>query len=146
MQERSETAPGQMPSDQERGAIRDLAERYEWHLVVLFGSVAREGTGRDLDLAVLPGVAAERRKGPPLFREARWLRELEDIFHPAAVDLVVLTDGLSPVTRREIFEDGVCLYERRPGLYDEAWSQAFRLYADSAFFRAKAQQIERERQ
>jgi len=52
-------------------ALIPLARRYAWRLVVLFGSVARDGQGRDLDLAVLPRVQ------PELLEQGRWWSDLD---------------------------------------------------------------------
>lgn len=124
-------------TDTQRAAMRRLAERHGWELVVLFGSVARDGTGRDLDLAVLPG-GAERRRGPDLFRHGRWQRELEEALEPWRVDVLVLSDRLSPVTRQEVFRDGICLYEAETGRFEQEQDRALFLYMDSAFLRERA--------
>ncbi|WP_422126398.1 nucleotidyltransferase family protein [Thioalkalivibrio sulfidiphilus] len=113
-------------------ALKTLAAYHGWQLLVLFGSVAREGQGRDIDLAVVPGEV------PGLMTQGRWLRELEDILKPQPVDLLVLQDGTSPLTRFQVFRDGVCLYESLPGKFAREQDRAFFLHADAAFLNAKA--------
>jgi predicted nucleotidyltransferase len=112
--------------------IGDLARSLDWLLVVLFGSTAREGTGRDLDIAVLV------REDIDLFTQADWLEKLAAIADPIPVDLVLITNGLSPLTRFEIFRHGRCLYEREAGLFDREWDRAFFLHADSEWLRRRA--------
>lgn len=117
------------PAPEIQARIVDLAERFGWELVVLFGSTARDGVGRDLDVAVQAGTAVD------LFTQGGWQAELEAIAAPTPVDLVLLTDGTSPLTRFEIFRDGRCLFERQPGLFEREQDRAFFLYADSEWLR-----------
>lgn len=109
--------------------IATLAARHGWRLVVLFGSTAREGSGRDVDLAVLPAAA------PDLFTEGRWQRDLEDAFETRPVDLLVLTDHTSPLVRFEVFRDGVCLHQNPSGAFEREQDRAFFLHADSHWLR-----------
>jgi predicted nucleotidyltransferase len=113
-------------AEQQR-AIAGLARRHGWRLVVLFGSTAREGTGRDIDLAVLPA------RVPDLLTQARWLRHLEEIL-PGPVDLLLLHQATAPLIRFQVFRDGLCLYEEEPGRFDREQDRAFFLYADSVQF------------
>ncbi|WP_018865169.1 nucleotidyltransferase family protein [Thioalkalivibrio sp. ARh3] len=108
--------------------INELAARHRWRLVILFGSVAREGHGRDVDLAVEPQAM------PDLMTQGRWQRELEEIFEPVPVDLLLLSDRMSPVTRFEVFRDGECLFEEREGRFHAEQDRAFFLHADSVLF------------
>ena len=98
-------------SPERHTALRELARRFDWRLVVLFGSLARGGQGRDLDLAVLP--AAETT----LMEQGDWQARLEDLFSPWPVDLLLLHDALPLLTRFEIFRDGRCLFEVQAGVF-----------------------------
>ena len=109
--------------------LRGLAQRLGWRLVVLFGSIARGGEGRDLDLAVLPATL------PTLAEQGAWLTELEAMWAPHPVDLLVLSAETSPVIRYRVFRDGRCLAESEPGLFERERDRAFFLYADSEHFR-----------
>ena len=109
--------------------LRALARRHGWRLLVLFGSVARDGEGRDLDLAVLPSEM------PSLLEQGRWQAELEQIAAPRPVDLLLLSNDTAPVTRFEVLRAGRCLFEDAPGLFDAERDRAFFLYADSEWFR-----------
>lgn len=114
---------------EQRDAITELARRFGWGLVVLFGSAATGGGGRDLDLAVMPSVM------PDLLEEGRWLAALESVLAPRAVDLLLLTTSVSPLIRFEVFRSGVCLFEAQDGLFDREQDRAFFLYADTRKFR-----------
>ncbi len=111
------------------GDLDALARRYRWRLLVLFGSVARAGDGRDIDLAVLPAAM------PSLLEQGRWQADLEQVVAPRPADLLLLSADTSPVTRFEVFRAGRCLFEAEPGLFDAERDRAFFLYADSEWFR-----------
>jgi predicted nucleotidyltransferase len=114
-----------MPTQAQLEALRELAERYGWRLVVLFGSSVH-GAGRDVDLAVLPA------RPPQGMELGGWQAALEALFSPRPVDLVLLHAGMSPLLRYEALCRGRCLYEAQPGLFDAEQDRAFFLYADSA--------------
>lgn len=125
---------GVVDADQRR-AITAMARRHGWALVVLFGSSARGERGRDMDLVIMPeGV-------PDLMRQGGWLAELEALFAPRPVDLLLLTAQTSPVARFEAFREGRCLYERQPGLFSAEQDRAFFLFADSEKFRRAAREM-----
>jgi predicted nucleotidyltransferase len=109
--------------------LQELANRNGWRLVVLFGSLGRGEAGRDLDLAVLP------RAVPTLLDQGRWQAELESLYAPLPVDLLLLGPDLSPVTRYLVFRDGHRLFELEPGLFEREQDRAFFLHADSEWFR-----------
>jgi predicted nucleotidyltransferase len=124
--------PGQQPvsgidAARLRAALEPHARTYGWRLVVLFGSVARSGKGRDLDLAVLPAAV------PDLMTQGRWSRRLEEaVGYP--VDLLVLHDATSPLVRFQALRDGICLYEAEPRLFEHEQDRAFFLHADAQLF------------
>ena len=119
-------------------ALAALARRFGWRLVVLFGSTARDGEGRDVDLAVLPEMP------PTLMTQGRWQAELEALFDPAPVDLLVLSDATNPVTRFEALRPGRLLFETEAGLFDREQDRAFFLYADSEKFRRFTREMLRD--
>lgn len=95
-------------------------------LLVVFGSVAgrTERPGSDIDLAV------KMKKG-------RTMAKLELIYHLGAffvdreIDLVVLSIDTDPVLLFEIFSAGKPLYEDKPGVFDNEWLRACKLYYDT---------------
>jgi predicted nucleotidyltransferase len=123
---------------EKRDATAQLAQRFDWRLVVLFGSTARESGGRDLDLAVMP------RSTPDLLEEGRWLAALEAVLTPRRVDLLVMTERLSPLARFEVFRAGVCLFEAQEGLFSREQDRAFFLYVDSGRFRRASLEVLRD--
>ena len=120
--------PDATVTTEQQQALAELARSHRWRLVVLFGSTARAGKGRDIDLAVLPSCDVS------LMEQGGWQARLEVLFAPEPVDLLLLHDALSPLTRFEVFRDGKCLYEAEPGLFSAEQDRAFFLYADSEKF------------
>lgn len=114
-----------MLAEAQLNALREMARRHGWRLLVLFGSSAR-GEGRDVDLAVLPA------QPPDPLALGGWQAKLEAVLRPLPVDLVLIHNGLSPLVRYEALCRGVCLYEAEPGLFDSEQDRAFFLHADSA--------------
>lgn len=124
------------PECSNRVDIAPLAERFGWRLVVLFGSAAsRPAEARDVDMAVLPAGTSS------LFDRGRRLAELERLFAPPPVDLLVLGPDTLPIARLEVFREGQCLYEAEPGLFSREQDRAFFLYADSEKFRRVAREV-----
>ena len=122
-------------STEQQEAVAELARSHRWRLVVLFGSTARVGKGRDVDLAVLPSGEVG------LMEQGGWQARLEALFAPKPVDLLLLHDALSPLTRFEVFRHGTCLYEGEPGLFSAEQDRAFFLYADSEKFRRASREM-----
>jgi predicted nucleotidyltransferase len=74
-------------STEQRQAVAELARSQRWRLVVLFGSTARAGKGRDVDLAVLPSGDVS------LMEQGGWQARLEALLAPNPVDLLRLQAG-----------------------------------------------------
>jgi predicted nucleotidyltransferase len=127
--------PDATVSTEQQQALAELARSHRWRLVVLFGSTARAGEGRDVDLAVLPSGDVS------LMEQGGWQARLEALFVPKPVDLLLLHDALSPLTRFEVFRDGKCLYEAEPRLFSAEQDRAFFLYADSEKFRRASREM-----
>lgn len=113
-------------------ALTRLCQAAGIELLILFGSLAG-GTGHetsDLDLA----VAFEKGRDPsPL----QLIHDLETLFQPRVVDLVVLTPNTSPLLLHEVFFKGRLLYERTDGLFQRGRLRAWHLYLDTARLRAR---------
>ena len=108
-------------------------------LVILFGSrVTGFATpSSDVDLAVQLKKGLARSKLDLLY-------ELETIFHPESVDLVMLTPDTSPLLRYEILFGGRVLYEESEGLFEQGKLKAWKLYLDTAPLRKRELQYLRE--
>lgn len=118
-----------------RAAVRPLAEQYDWRLLVLFGSTAKDGHGRDLDLAVLPQAQ------PGLLEQGRWWSDLDVALRGAPLDLLVIGPATSPLTLFEVMQHGRLVYEETPGLFDREQDRAFFLYADSQWIRDRTREV-----
>jgi uncharacterized protein len=118
--------PNRSHSLVELDAVHRYCRREEIRLLVLFGSRALEtaAPGSDVDLAL------QMQRG----READKLRlifDLEGLFAPHRVDLVILTPLTPPLLLHEIFSKGRPLYEDAPGEFGKARLRAWKLYQDT---------------
>ncbi len=82
----------------------------------------------DLDLAVQLRRNCSRSKLDLIY-------DLETIFHPERVDLVVLTPNTSPLLRYEVFFKGRLLFEEVEGLFERGKLYSWKLYLDTAHLR-----------
>ncbi len=121
-----------MELNHDPAALARLCEAAGLELVVLFGSLAggMQHPASDLDLA----VAYEKgRDASPL----QLIHDLESLFLPKAVDLVILTPNTPPLLLHEVFFKGRLLYERTDGLFQRGRLHAWHLYLDTAGLRAR---------
>ena len=98
--------------------IQQLAQRLGLRYVLVFGSLARQGCGRDIDLAVKIGR-------PP--RSMLEIGRLQLLFADelgAHVDLVVLDTDISPALAKTLVDEAVLVYGDR----EEAENDLLRLY------------------
>ena len=93
---------------------RELGLRY----VLVFGSLARRGCGRDVDLAVKLG-----RRPESLLEIGRLQVILEDEIG-APVDLVVIDAGVPPTLAKTLVDEAILVYADR----EEAERDLLRLY------------------
>ena len=98
-------------------AVQRVAERFWLRYVLVLGSLARRGCGRDVDLAVRLG----RRVG--LLEAGRLQAELEDAVG-APVDLVVVDYGVDPWLAKTLVDEALPIY----GDWEEAMDDLGRLY------------------
>jgi len=103
--------------------IRRAAERLGLRLVLLFGSLARSGCGRDVDLAVRLG-----RRPRSMLEVGRLQAVLEDELG-VSVDLVVLDLGVSPALAKTLVDEAVLVYGD-PGEAEEELLRLYKLYLD----------------
>jgi uncharacterized protein len=101
-------------------------------LLILFGSRATGLTTApsDIDLAV------QLRKNMQISK-LDLIYELDTIFHPEPVDLVLLTPNTAPLLRYEIFFKGRVLFEEAEGLFEHGRLKAWKLYLDTAQLRKR---------
>lgn len=109
-----------------RRALRPLASDEGLHLVVLFGSAARnDEVARDLDLGIDAGRPREM---------VELTNRLLTLLGRSDVDVVDLRRA-DPVLLRAVAEDRVPLYEAKPGAFGRFHSLAIRRFFDTRKFR-----------
>jgi len=111
---------------------RALAEKFGISMLVIFGSVARGDTRLTSDA----DVAYFSENYMSLMDEARLSTELSAILKKD-VDLVNLKKS-SPLLAYHVFKDGVAVYEKTSGFFNEFFIKSIRIYQESLpLFRAK---------
>lgn len=118
----------------EAHGARRAGQEYNLDFIALFGSTAREGRGRDMDLAVMPrdpDLSVERR--------SQLYEDLCRALAPAPVDLAWLPNA-SWLLSWKVARDGRALCETRPGQWDSFRQAAYWRRVDSAMWR----RLERE--
>jgi len=116
---RLEEAAGSDPCLGEvREKLRRLGPRLGLRYVLVFGSLARRGCGRDVDLAVKLG------RRPRSLIEVGCLQAVLEDELGAPVDLVVLDARVPPVLAKTIVDEAVLVY----GDTEEARRDLLRLY------------------
>lgn len=123
----------------DKAKLRQVAERYQLNLIVLFGSYAK-GTARlnsDMDFAV-------RTTRPDFARgdvghEAAWkmdlLTDLSAVIEaPEGIDMVLL-NGADSLLLFEVARYGIPIYQRESVTFQQFQSYAARRFYDDAKFR-----------
>jgi len=119
MTEKLERLAGSDPCiDEVKPKIRRLAQRLGLRYVLVFGSLARQGCGRDIDLAVKIG------RPPRSMLEIGRLQLLFEDELGAHVDLVVLDTSISPALAKTLVDEAILVY----GDQGEASNDLLRLY------------------
>lgn len=113
-----ELAQGDPCLEEVKPVIRRLAEETGLRYVLVFGSLARRGCGRDVDLAVKLG------RRPRSMLEVGRLQVLFEDELGARVDLVVLDIDVPPVLAKTLVDEAVLVYGDR----EEAARDLLRLY------------------
>ncbi len=108
-------------------AIARYCRREDIQLLVLFGSLASKTAGSRSDV----DLAAQMRCGFQADK-LRIIFDLEELFDPYRVDLVILTPLTPPLLLHEIFSRGIPLYEGAVGEFAKARLRAWKLYQDTA--------------
>ena len=100
--------------------------------------LGRRQAGRGTQPVILDLAAALGRDRTP--SRLQLIYDLETIFHPHPVDLVILTRDTSPLLLHEAFFKGRPLYESSDGLFERGRLRAWKLYLDTARLRAREAQ------
>lgn len=104
-----------MVSEKLRLKLNLLGKKFNLDLFILFGSRAKSTNQKDSDwdFAILPGKNFEKKDYITL-RE-----ELYDLTNSEKVDLIDIEEQDNPILRFEIFESGICLFEKKENLFEE---------------------------
>lgn len=120
--------------------IERFCKNNEVELFILFGSHARGAFHllSDVDIAL---------QFPPNRQPSKLqlIHELEMIWMPKTVDLVILTPETDPLLLNEIFTRGKLLHEKSEGLFERAKLRAWHLYLDTAALRQKEREYLRNK-
>lgn len=125
-----------LPPDiqQKLAGLIPLFEREGVLLAYLFGSLAQDKPGHDVDLALLV-------EDQPAFR----LRTaISDCLDTERLDLVDL-ERASPVLRFEVISTGRLLYARSPLITEDFEMSTLRIYKDTAWLRRRQREHLKER-
>ena len=105
--------------------LRELGRELGLRYIVVFGSLARRGCGRDVDVAVKLG-----RRPRSLLEVGRLQAALEDKLR-INVDLVVLDLEVSPTLAKTIVDEGILVYGDQEE-YREDMLKLYKLFLDKA--------------
>ncbi len=105
-----------------------LADTYALDLIVLFGSQATGKTHAQSDVDV-----AIYRSNNPCLLEDLWRigEEMKPIFQNPDIEVIDIATA-PPILLRDVFDVGVCLYEKRLGTFSLQRMRARRMYRESA--------------
>lgn len=108
----------------------------EVELCILFGSrtIGLARADSDVDIALQFARGQQPSK-------LHLLHELEMLWMPKTVDLVVLDPQTDPLLLHEIFSHGKLIFEKSEGLFARARLRAWHLYLDTAPLRQKERQF-----
>lgn len=104
----------------------------EVELCILFGSRATGMARADSDVDIALQFARGQQPS-----KLHLLHELEMLWMPKTVDLVVLNSETDPLLLHEIFSHGRVIFEKSEGLFEKARLRAWHLYVDTAPLRQK---------
>ncbi len=113
-------------NQEQKNAIKDLAEKYGLDMVLLFGSQATGETDAQSDI----DIAYSSRAGLDLRGESAFIVDLMEVFKRQDIDLANLAQS-SPLFKKRVADKSVVLYERTPSLFNEFYLYAARVYEDN---------------
>jgi len=114
--------------------LKDIFKKHGVTLAYLFGSLARNKTNDDIDIAVLS-------------RQKNLLSLIEDISIILGTDRIDIIDlsQASPVMRMNIIKSGKLIYKENGSIENEFESRVLKEYRDTAFLRMKQRKILEEK-
>ena len=105
-------------------------------LIILYGSRA---TGEaeddsDWDIAVVPKHGAYPKNILKLYSDISKLFEHE-------IDIGIITSRSDPLYRWEVFREGLALFEDKPGVFDNEYIAAWKVFLDTEHLRKLEKEI-----
>jgi len=101
--------------------LKKLAKKYDLEVLVLFGSKAKNIGNKfsDFDFAYFS------YKNFDFELDFKLKCELSEIFNTTKIDLINLNKQEDIVLRYEIFNNGICIYEKENGFFDNAQTNSW---------------------
>jgi predicted nucleotidyltransferase len=119
----------------QKNTIANIAQKYGFTLVLLFGSQARGKTHRasDIDIGFLSDTSFGMREIAGIHFEMAQMLKMPNL------ELVRLA-GMSSLFLRQVMDDGIVLYESKPGMFTSFASYVFRRFVEEKPLRALKEQ------
>lgn len=122
-----------------RQGIRQVADRYQLDLIILFGSYAKgfSQLDSDIDIAVHTNRSdyGKRDVDSEAFWEMALFDDLSSVFKaPSGIDLIILNRADSTLLY-EVATYGILIYQQSPDSFHQFRSYAARRFDDDAKFR-----------
>lgn len=127
-------------NDQKQNEIKLIAEKNNLDLVVIFGSQVKGTANKDSDIDL--GVYS--KLGLNLDNKIKLSHDFSEIFESDKIDINIISSN-SPLLMRQILIEGKILYEKENNIADKLKLYAWKLLAESKFFRDKSFSILKNR-
>lgn len=103
-----------------------IAKEFDLDLLVLFGSRAKGSSKKnsDYDFAFL-------KFNLDIDEEISFFDKIEDLFVNEKIDLINLENNYNVVLKQEIFNNGICFYEKNKGFFEKEKEKIYFDYIDS---------------
>ncbi|MDP2947590.1 MAG: nucleotidyltransferase domain-containing protein [Nanoarchaeota archaeon] len=117
-------------NEQKKKLIKEIAEKHNLDLIVLFGSQAKNRASKESDIDI--GIYS--KSGLDFDKKIKILKDFSDIFESNNIDLGIISSN-SPLLMYSILKDGEVLYEKENSLVYKLRFYAWKLLAESKSFR-----------
>ncbi len=104
----------------------EISKKYDLLMLVLFGSYSKnmQNKNSDVDLAFLSKENFDEKK----YFNLR--NEILDVLIINKLDLIDLKKTCDLLIKKEIFKEGICIYEEKGGLFDDYAITSYMSYLD----------------
>lgn len=104
-----------------------IAKKYNLDLLVSFGSRARKTTNKDSDY----DLAYLKYNQLSIKEEFNLHNDLIELFEDVPFDLINLSKPHIPLLGYKIFSEGVCLYEKKKGIFQKCKENSYFEHIDA---------------